>query len=343
MEDKSKTFGKASDASLGESKKMLPSSPPPRKRSYLPIPDWCDIDVVRPARGQVMLPTLRSPSLPGSNQLTPNDTTMVDKCDLPVIETKSLLTPSKSGSMLAQMMEADERRASLDTDGSLTDPDDDDMSFVLTNPAFLVEGRQFQGRARQRQRLSYNSLDQSVVRQSSTSLALSTQASNTSLLGMAFIQQSDSSASLIPREMTPPVSSLPMDTKKRDHFILENVNEFVDDKSNNLSRLKAEDSLSSVGLALEESALDNKQEEGRDLMTPPAVETNRYSSPPPLPAVETNRYSSPPTLSVGNDTAKTTPVNSVFISRADPQAVNLTIARMAFHANQCLSPGMECV
>lgn len=287
---------------------MSPASPPPRKRSYLPIPEWGEN--VRKA------PT-RSSAMDTHSTATPEATENV-----PAIETFSLLTPSRSGSLLAQMMYEDSRAASMDDDGSLTDNDDNE-AFVLTNPAILVEEqRKVQGRARQRQRLSFHSLDHSAACQSSASLALSTQTSNASLLGMAYMTQGDSSASLKSPEMAP-VPSLQYFSRKREHAPsdLSRVSAADHKSFTDLRRQGSENSLHSVGLALDDP------EAGRDLTTPPAIATT---------------CSSPPLLSLGEEKSQCTPSSSVYLSRSDPDAVNMTISRMVFHANQHGSPKMKC-
>jgi hypothetical protein len=282
---------------------MSPASPPPRNRSYLPLPEWGDNDAMETTSQTGLMPALcRKSALVSHSMTSPNVREMVEESNVPIIETESLLTPSRSRSLLAHIMiPEDTMAASMDDDGSLTDADDDE-SFVLTDPALLVEDeRQFQGRACQRQRLCIDSLDQSATRQSSTSIALSTQPSNTSLLGMAYMLQGDSSASLKSREMTP-VSSLKFMAKEREHSLVEN--------------------------ALEDPTSESREEAGRDLKTPPAVATT-CSSPPLF-------------SSVGEENAECAPSSSVYLSKADAGAVNMTISRMVFHANQDRSPKMKC-
>lgn len=306
-----------------------PSSPPPRKQSYLPFPEWGPEPTRQKPNDMVL--SLASPTIPMSSAKTDtskSSSIMRKKEDnIPAIEIKSLLTPSKSGSILSDMMHAEERAAAMDADGSLTDPDDDD-SFVLQNPASLVEERPCDGRARQRQRLSYNSLDLNI-RQSSNSLALTTQASNTSLLGMAFIQQVDSSSSIRKADSSTALTS-PLERKKESMRVSESCSKTRDTcqirSSNTFRRHESEGSLSSIGLALDPTP-EFREQGGRDLRTPPAIPTT---------------CSSPPPLSADSENVKATPTKSVCISRSDPYAVNRTIARMAFHADQVESPKMEC-
>lgn len=136
-------------------------------------------------------------------------------------------------------------------DDSLSDPDDDEL-FVLTNPAVLVEERMTSGPVRQRQRLSYSSLDDENIkfqaRPSTTSLR-STYASNTSLLGVDFVR-GDSTASLLSGMATSAPRSLPsfvkVGTPKAD--------EEQFGMSLGLSHSSA-GSFASIGLALEPSTL----------------------------------------------------------------------------------------
>lgn len=294
---------------------MSPASPPLRNRSYLPLPEWGDNDATEPTIQPGLMPALCRPSTLVSHSMTsPAVREMVEESNVPIIETKSLLTPSRSRSLLTHtMMHEDAMAASMYDDGSLTDPDDDE-SFVLTNPALLVEEeRQFQGRARQRQRLSIDSLDRSATRQSSTSLALSTPPSNTSLLGMAYMLQGDSSASLKSREMTP-VSSLKFIAKEREHSLVENATKSADESKASINLCRE----------LEDPTPESMEEAGWDLNTPPAVATT--CSTPPL------------FLSLGEENAECTPSSSVYLSKADAGAVNMTISRMVFHANRDRSP-----
>jgi hypothetical protein len=143
----------------------------PRKASYLPIPDWSDdrsperpVNHQRfalPACGIPIFPRPCQSTFPHANNNASSRHIGMEESPVPGVQTKSLLTPSKSGSILEAMMEADERPAAMDAEGSLTeDDDDDDEAFVLTDPAILVEESQDLGRSRQRQRRSYTtSLD----------------------------------------------------------------------------------------------------------------------------------------------------------------------------------------
>jgi hypothetical protein len=213
------------------------------------------------------------------------------------------------------MMSSDE--AAMGADGDLTDTDDDEP-FVLTDPATLAEERETQSRSRQRPRRSYNSLDQQTAgsannfRQSSMSLASSGYASNTSLLGMDFIRGDSTSSLLLRCDLATSQSSLAVGSYER----FASDNKMHRSSSQGLSSIMSENSLTSVGLALEHEAKDvGNTTDGRDLVTPP-------------PMMETN--CSPPTLSddFNNYNKKSTPATSVCISKSDPGAVNMTIARM---------------
>eukprot|EP00980_Cylindrotheca_fusiformis_P003526 scaffold783_cov118-Cylindrotheca_fusiformis.AAC.12 len=305
----------SSSTSLFQPQPMLPVSPPPRKRSYLPIPEWNNDVSMELSAEPISLPSPRKASTDEetSNMTTPSNTDAVGESSIPVVETKSLLTPSRSRSLSIQMMANDSRRASMEDVGSLTDSDDDE-TFVLTNPSVLVEEQcQARGRARQRQRLSFHSLDKNGASHSSTSLALSTQASNTSLFGMEYM--GDSSFSLRSPD-TVPASSLNTPTKRTEHALSPKAA-----RTAGFQKEGSENSLLSVGLALEDT------EAARDLTTPPAVAA---------------ACSSPPPLSVGEDSSAFNPFSSVYVSKADPDAVNMTISRMAFHASQ-RSPKMKCI
>jgi hypothetical protein len=308
---------------------MYPSLPrSPRKASYLPIPDWSDDrSPERPVNHQrFALPSCGIQIFPRSCQGTPphanNNVSSshmgMEESPVPGVQTKSLLTPSKSGSILESMMEADERAAAMYVEDSLTDDDDDDdEAFVLTDPAILVEESQTLGRSRQRQRRSYTtSLDYQSgnVRQSSMSLDDSAHASSASLLGMGFLL-ADSTASLLQREPTPISSSLPTTT----HIKLDGPNG-ASQQGGELSCLRSEGSFGSIGLALEPS---NKEGTGRDLITPPPMANATMCSPPfSNDGVDHHQHV--------NNKITTTPVRTVYISRSDPDAVSMTIARMVF-------------
>jgi hypothetical protein len=222
------------------------------------------------------------------------------------------------------MIETDERAAAMDADGSLTDIDDDEP-FMLADPATLVEERISQTMPRQRRRRSYTLLDQNGIRQSSTSLASSTHASNTSLLGMDFIL-GDSTTSLIQREAAAqPGLSTKLESRDRYGSESSPSKPTVDEhhrSSQSFSRLRSEPSFASIGLALEPS-YESKEEDGRDLVTPPPLTEMTYCPPP---------------LSDG-DNIENTPVSSVFLSKSNDVAVQMAIARMEFQNG---SPGVGC-
>ena len=223
------------------------------------------------------------------------------------------------GKMFPEVPRLESRLQAMTEEDNFDQDSDFDVggAFVLTDPATLLEESQSIGISRQRQRLSYTSLNQSSARQSSTSLASSAHASSTSLLGMDFIR-GDSTASLVQSDNAAPagsgrverpgngLSSKPSTTQR-----------FCLALAQNIPRLRSDTSLASIGLALEPTS-ENKVEKERNVFTPPVMERVTTSSPPPLPSA--------------HGMIETTPLSSMFYARSS----------VDFQAHQESSPRVEC-
>jgi hypothetical protein len=247
--------------------------------------------------------------------------------DFSAVHFTSLLSAPPMGGFFHELVCEQARAAAMDADGSLSDPDDDEP-FILTNPSTLAEECQssLSGPARQKQRLSYNSMEQCNHRASSVSL-LSGHASNTSLLGVGFVR-GDSGTSL----------SRPLLGNNRNYSMKLDGLERTDEEQGGPAfptygmgdRCRSDNSMASIGLELEPSSELVPSMEGRDLSTPPATEISDKG---------------PPIQEWGRRSAHwTPPARSVCISDADPMAVHETIAMMAFLSGHDtrISPQMKC-
>lgn len=297
----------------------------PRTRpSYLPIPDWCDTEDTSPAQTYSYSPPRDHMR---SERLFLDENMGGER--VPHMQGTSLLAPLGNGGFMDAMISDQERAAAMDADGSLSDPDEDEP-FILTNPAVLAgEGRQSFGPARQRQRLSYNSLDQTSPRASSMSLT-SAYASNTSLLGVDFIR-GDSMASL---------SRHPGNVSRNHSFKLDTPGRTEEEQNGPMlgfpsSRRQSDNSLSSIGLPLEPASEAQRDDGGRDLITPPPDRHDFAMYAPEEP---------PPRVERCGPASHTPPPRSVRFSSSNREAVNETIAMMAYQSghNHKLSPQMEC-
>lgn len=313
------------NAARAQSPPYLPPPPPPPARprqSYLPFPDWCDdAPPTRSLFQSYRLPP-RDPFRTGTNL----ESRTSDGEAIPQVRTMSLLSPPASGGFLENMIREQERAAAMDADGSLSDPDEDEP-FVLTDPALLAEERQSFGPARQRQRLSYNSLDQNNPRASSMSLA-SAHTSNASLLGVDFIR-GDSVVSLSRHNLG--------NTSRNFSFKMDAPSETYEEPCGPAfglgpnNRRQSDNSLSSIGLALDPPPESFRDVEGRDLVTPPVMENSALC--PPLSHGDQ-----------GRSPMRAAHAHSVRISSSHPAAVSETISMMAYQSghNHKLSPQMEC-
>ena len=210
------------------------------------------------------------------------------------------------------------RAAALDADGSLSDPDEEEP-FVLTDPATLAQGRFQSGPARQRQRLSYNSLEQHTLLHSWTSNSLTqAHASNTSLLGIDFVRN-DSAMSLSKQALTGSGSRAVPDRM---------CAAGEDTGLGQGERTSSHESLQSIGLALEAST-----DSTRDLVTPP-----------PLPHDAMSRTLSAPKLARRHETIRISGSNDQTICMMACQARNKN-EKMSpdtmYHGN--MSPGTMCL
>jgi hypothetical protein len=175
---------------------------------------------------------------------------------------------------IQEMASEQARAAAMDADGSLSDPDEEDP-FVLADPAALAQDRFPTGPARQRQRLSYSSLEQHSLRHSGTSNSLShTHASNTSLLGIDFLRN-DSVMSLSMQALTGSGSRTPHGNTDGPVSAETEAGGALDQGDRNLS----EGSLESIGLALEPSNEFHVAESTRDFVTPPPIPHDATAMP----------------------------------------------------------------
>ena len=305
----------------GQSQHFHLQMPPPAgpRPSYLSIPEWCNdapISLSRSPFQSYCLPP-REPSRPG-----PRHAFKTYGEEIPEVKTRSILGPhAHGGGFLEHLIREQECAAAMDADGSLSDPDEEEP-FVLTDPALIAQDRQSSGPARQRQRVAYNSFDQATACTSSMSLT-SAHASNTSLLGVDLVR-GDSTASVSRKNLG--------NNFRKFSFEIDTPLEEPCGPSLGLDRSQSDESLDSIGLALETAADPFKNDGGRDdLVTPPAMEDSALYSPP-----------------LSGDYQEKNPnchqARSVHISSANAASVNETISMMAYQSghNHKLSPQMEC-
>lgn len=238
--------------------------------SYLPIPDWCsDPPMIR----RQTSPRAAVFRLAATMHLTNPEFMTHQTRDIASNENSdaNYFRNSRSPSFIQEMSSAHARAAAMDADGSLSDPDDD--HFILADPATLVH-EHVDEPARQRQRMSYSSLEGSNLRHSESNSSLAqTHASNTSLLGTDFIM-GDSTLSLGNHGRA---SGLFASAGK-----MATMDGGLGAKND---RNASMGSLSSIGLPLETANEDQVCEcNARDLITPPIPESSLtvMASPPEL-------------------------------------------------------------
>lgn len=233
------------------------------------------------------------------------------------IKTKSVMTPSRSGGYLSDMMKADARAEAVDAEtGSLSDSDSDEefvLAFPMSKPSPSKKDHQssFRHERRVKQRRSSCKLEEERGNASMTSLT-SNQASSTSLFGMDIVHEEGLSLCCSTPRVITQFSGQPQ-RKSFGSFSSLGRRDGEHGSTSSLPRGKSEVSLGSLGLCLEEST----GEPGRDLRTPPVC-IQRPNSPPPLAKRSL--------LSSGSQ-------SSVSFSPADSNSVSVTISQMVFHKN----------
>jgi hypothetical protein len=246
------------------------------------------------------------------------------------VKTYSLLTPSRSdGILLRELMQAKDNMDDEDEDGSLIDDDEDDAGFILAAPRALAEECEFR-RPHQRRCVR----PATCTTTSFLSSSAKTTCDTTTLVGMDIVPfPQDDSATTSPwtaqHDSITPTSSL---GSSQESFPDGPFSEVEIGPVRGLYRLASEGSLTSFGLALEPFLEQKEEIDSRDLITPPTIPEHR-TSPPPL----SNDIHLTTTL--GNSNPLST---SVCISIANPNAVNMTIARMAFQTHVKQSTEMHC-
>eukprot|EP00538_Stauroneis_constricta_P000335 CAMPEP_0119550532 /NCGR_PEP_ID=MMETSP1352-20130426/4036_1 /TAXON_ID=265584 /ORGANISM="Stauroneis constricta, Strain CCMP1120" /LENGTH=958 /DNA_ID=CAMNT_0007596419 /DNA_START=242 /DNA_END=3118 /DNA_ORIENTATION=+ len=245
------------------------------------------------------------------------------------IKCKSLLAHSTSNSLLKELASEQERRKAETADvDSLTDSDDEDGGgFILKTPGELAQDSQMNGgstvtQSTAGQRNSIGSHPHGGMRESYASL-----------VGTSFVHGSMTSMDFNTGMLPSRVSSSNNDNQIYNH------GRMVLGYPSDMHRNSSMNSLGSIGLALDNddhhrnnNANDDNDDDNelpeqlsaRDLVTPPAVPmlTDVPTSPPARPGKVPN-------------------VN-VCISRADPNAVNMTIAKMVFDANATPTTSSAC-
>ena len=225
------------------------------------------------------------------------------------IQTKSLLTASRSGGMLQAMMEEDERKAGAGDFGSVSDIDDDE-GFILAAPCTIEEERFASCQpARQRRRRSTDRFSSASPNLSNTNLAgMNYVASNTSLFGMDIAHPTEPTgilgASTTLASTASQIVTGPADMLQNQH------------------RRKSDTSLASIGLALEGSL------SGRDLVTPPPMASPQM---PPLLSPREG-YVLPVMCRERNMEEHRPNQTNVCIAGADRRSVTMAIAKMAFES-----------
>lgn len=192
----------------------------------------------------------------------------VDQRGRPPVVVRSLLVAPLSPWALQSIAAADARKAARDCDGSLTD-DDEDEPFVLADPAVLVEERQAeQPRPSQRRRTSLDDSAAGGLERNGHS--------TTSLLGIAFVHGESNGGSSSSNHLAA-------------QWSLNDKGLFDQERSD-------DQHFPSIGLDLDHVSMEVTVQEkggtplallqGRDLQTPPAVDTSAFerSFPPPAPA-----------------------------------------------------------
>jgi len=261
------------------------------------------------------------------------------------IKTRSLLTPSHSSGILQQiLLEGDEQ-------SRMSDMDDDPDAFFLTSPGVIQEERQAaqcgqpaakkcrkrSKQGRNESRVGSSGMNESLPlcneprNMSSTSLAgMNHVASSTSLFGIGIDDPCESAACRDPFTLGS-VGAGPSDSAFLSRYSASQRSQNLQEKPA-LRIRRSECSLLSIGLTLDENCNGGKGEDcGRDLITPPAVETNTLESPPPL--LSSNPPATYVVASVATPCSYTgSAVSSVCISGANRQAVTAAIAKLTFQA-----------
>ena len=237
------------------------------------------------------------------------------------IQTRSLLTSSRSGGVLQSMMEEEGRKAGSDL-GSVSDIDEDE-GFILAAPSAIEEERFARCQpARQPRRRSIDRFSNASPNTSNTNLAgMNYVTSNTSLFGMDIAHPADASGAIGSEFRTHPDFAATHGSTFAVSSAKEASTAGVFQTHN---RRKSDNSLSSIGLALEGNGGDG----GRDLMTPPPMPTPQ--TPPVLspkegcflPVMENGK------VVEGHRSNQT----KVCIAGADKLSVTMAIAKMAFEA-----------
>ncbi|CAB9520368.1 expressed unknown protein [Seminavis robusta] len=239
------------------------------------------------------------------------------------VQTKSLLTPSKSGGILQAMME---EKHSMNGDmGSVSDIDEDEC-FVLASPSAIEQERfaSYQP-ARQRRRRSCDRTSPDSPNESNTNLAgMNYVTSSTSLFGMDIAHPTDCN-NLTDRKTTNDES--PSSPKQSSGPLGKDQNNSRAQEYQSMKRRKSDASNVSIGLALDSCTSGDG---GRDLVTPPAM-PNPQTPPPLSPKQEDFMPVIMPHGTVYHHAASQ--AASVCVAGADRQSVTMAIARMAFEAH----------
>ena len=233
------------------------------------------------------------------------------------IQTKSLLTASRSGGMLQAMMEEDERKAGTGDFGSVSDIDEDE-GFILAAPSTIEEERFASCQpARQRRRRSSDRFSTASPNNlSSTSLAgMNYVNSHTSLFGMDIAHPTESTGILGSSDARSQLDFTAMSTASQ---VVPGLAGML--QSHN--RPKSDASLASIGLALEGTI------SGRDLVTPPPMAC------PQMPPLLSPREGCVLPVMYRDRTMEEHRPNqtNVCIAGADRRSVTMAIAKMAFEA-----------
>lgn len=302
-------------------------NPTASSRSHLATPDW---DGSSPAARRTIFHVPLRPCDDRSSNAAPIERAPV------VIQ--SLLAPRGPHPSLSlqAMVTADAEAAALDCDGSLTDDEEDDEMFVLTDPALLIaesqETREENERPSQRRRVAVKDNDVPNTAQRSSMASQPTMhssnqgSSSTSLLGMDLL-----------RFTKTPTQQKPSSDRYNIYISAESQRQLI--------RSRSEESLKSVDLDLDSSSSDQKQEDASkklsspfpdgDLHTPPAMQNDpRVPSPKLL-----GRYmpNGPASTYAASGSAV-----SVYLSRSNPSDVHRTIAGLVMAQEQQHSPPMTC-
>jgi len=353
--------------------RMEEPPPPPgqptytTRMSYLPMPDWCEVSPARRSLFEHNKKNIKYPSADSASEtLRDSESKKTEQQEGTPVVMRSLLAPCDSRPLFLQtMLREDAEAAALDCDGSLTD-DEEDEPFLLADPATLAAERESNNaRPSQRRRMSLednaatgttNNVNRSCnLRRPSFSspnkAPVDHASSATSLLGMAFLR-GDSTSSFGQHCKTAlpfnPNCDAHESANSREKKRTDEVH-MVTRETMSLNRIKSEGSMSPIGLDLEPSPDLNEQDgprlsdvPDRDLCTPPATEgsSSETSSPPLLDQTceNTPRSHSNHSTRAVDHSARAGGSGSIYISRSDPNNVQMTIAKMVLEQ----SPPMTC-